>query len=44
MKKVVIGSDHGGYELKEKLKPWIEEIGFEVIDIGTHSLKSCTVS
>jgi ribose 5-phosphate isomerase B len=32
----VIGSDHGGYELKELLKPQLAELGFEVKDVGTH--------
>jgi ribose 5-phosphate isomerase B len=34
-KIVVIGSDHGGYELKEILKPEIITQGFEVVDVGT---------
>lgn len=46
--KVAIGSDHGGYELKEKLvksiRSWkwngTEKVLFEVADIGTHSSKS----
>lgn len=41
MKKIAIGSDHGGYELKEKLRPWIEQLGFEVLDLGTHSIEAC---
>lgn len=36
-KKIIIGSDHAGYSLKEKIKPFLNELGFEVIDIGTHS-------
>jgi ribose 5-phosphate isomerase B len=32
---VVIGADHGGYELKEALKPLIVELGFAVSDVGT---------
>ncbi len=31
---VVVGSDHGGFVLKEALKPKIKEIGFEVRDVG----------
>jgi len=38
--KVVIGSDHGGYRLKEDLKPYVESLGHEVIDIGCHSEQS----
>lgn len=36
-KAVAIGADHGGYELKELLKPEIAALEFEVIDVGTHS-------
>ncbi len=36
--KLAIGCDHGGYELKEKLKAFIrKEFHYEVIDYGTHS-------
>jgi ribose 5-phosphate isomerase B len=35
--KVVIGSDHGGFELKEILKTYLKETGIEVEDVGTHS-------
>lgn len=31
---VAIGSDHGGFRLKEALKPVIEELGYEVRDVG----------
>ncbi len=33
--KIYIGSDHAGYELKEKLKIYIKELGCEVEDKGT---------
>ena len=32
--KVYIGTDHAGFELKEKLKGWLENIDHEVIDKG----------
>ena len=35
--RVVIASDHAGYDLKEALKPTLEEFGHEVIDLGTDS-------
>lgn len=33
-KVVAIGSDHGGFDLKESLKSYLNELGFEVIDCG----------
>ena len=36
-KIVAIGADHGGFELKEILKPDLANLGFEVIDVGTNS-------
>lgn len=38
--KVVIGSDHAGYELKEQIKVVLEEKGCTIIDVGTESLAS----
>ncbi len=38
---VAIGSDHGGYGYKETLKPFIVEMGWEVLEVGTDSEKSC---
>ena len=34
---IAIGSDHGGYELKEELKKVLEEKGFEYKDCGAYS-------
>jgi len=34
---IVIGSDHAGYALKEKVKSFVSERGVEVEDIGTFS-------
>ncbi len=33
-KVVAIGSDHGGFDLKESLKSYLHELGFEIIDCG----------
>jgi ribose 5-phosphate isomerase B len=41
MNNVVIGSDHGGYELKVKLAEFLKEEGCEIEDFGTHSKESC---
>jgi len=40
MDKLAIGCDHGGFRLKEELKPFIESAGFEVIDFGCFSEES----
>ncbi len=37
---LVIGSDHGGYELKEFLKTYLTEKGIQVLDIGCNG-ESC---
>jgi ribose 5-phosphate isomerase B len=36
-KVVAIGSDHGGFELKEDLKKDLSTLGFEVNDVGTNN-------
>ena len=36
-----IGSDHGGYALKEAIKKHLEERGLEYRDYGTYSDASC---
>lgn len=41
MKKIAIGSDHGGYELKEKIIDFLKKEGYAVRDLGTHSKESC---
>ncbi len=38
--KVPIGSDHAGFELKERLKAELEKLGFEPVDVGTYSTDS----
>ena len=36
-KVVAIGADHGGFELKEALKPELDALGFDIQDVGTNS-------
>jgi ribose 5-phosphate isomerase B len=36
-KTIMIGNDHGGYELKIKLVAFLEKKGYVVNDIGSHS-------
>ena len=38
---IAIGSDHGGFELKEKLMEHLSERGLEYKDFGTYSSASC---
>ena len=39
--KIALGADHGGYELKEKIKQHLaKKEGIEVIDFGTNSTES----
>lgn len=37
MLKIALGSDHGGFELKEKIKLYLEEKGYSLLDFGTDS-------
>lgn len=39
-KSVAIGADHGGFKMKEMLKNFLTESGFQVNDCGTHSTES----
>lgn len=34
MKKIFIGTDHVGFELKAKLIPYLQALGYEVVDKG----------
>ncbi len=41
MMRIALGSDHGGYALKCKIKEHLESRGYECVDFGCHSLESC---
>ncbi|MBQ3507081.1 MAG: ribose 5-phosphate isomerase B [Clostridia bacterium] len=41
VKKIVMGSDHAGFGLKQKVKAHLEGRGIEVIDVGTDTSESC---
>ena len=38
--KIALGSDHGGYRLKEIIKEYLKELSVEYIDFGCESEKS----
>lgn len=39
--KIVIGSDHAGFEYKEAIKQYLVKNNVEIIDVGTYSTESC---
>ena len=41
MRKIFIGADSAGFELKEEIKTYLTEKGYEVTDCGTDSTASC---
>lgn len=41
MMKIAVGSDHGGVELKEEIKKFLNREGYEFKDFGTNSTESC---
>lgn len=40
-KKIAIGADHGGFELKGMIASHLRSLGFDVIDVGTDTDESC---
>ena len=41
VQKIVIGSDHAGYDLKQEIIAHLKSLGLEVLDVGTYSKDSC---
>ncbi|MBL8179910.1 MAG: ribose 5-phosphate isomerase B [Bryobacterales bacterium] len=39
-KTVALGSDHGGFEMKEALKPLLTELGLTIRDVGVQEAKA----
>jgi ribose 5-phosphate isomerase B len=39
--KIALGSDHAGYEVKERIRELAGGLGHECLDKGTHSEDSC---
>ncbi|HQV77785.1 MAG TPA: ribose 5-phosphate isomerase B [Chitinophagales bacterium] len=40
-KRIVIGSDHAGFDYKEAIKMYLKKNQIECVDVGTNSLDSC---
>ena len=38
--KIAVGSDHAGYELKQRLAQALQRQGHDVLDLGTHGTES----
>ena len=38
--KIFIGSDHGGFKLKEKIKKYLKDLNYEYEDLGTNNTQS----
>jgi ribose 5-phosphate isomerase B len=39
--KIIIGSDHGAFELKETIAGYLKSLGFDIEDMGCDSKDSC---
>lgn len=40
MKKIALGTDHAGFQLKETIKAHLEKEGYQVLDFGTDSAEA----
>ncbi|MBQ9781200.1 MAG: ribose 5-phosphate isomerase B [Clostridia bacterium] len=40
-KRIVIGCDHAGFVLKQKVVEHLKSRGIDVVDVGTHTTESC---
>ena len=40
-KKIILGSDHAGFELKGEIKKFLTELGYEYEDLGANSKEPC---
>ena len=38
--RIALAADHAGYKLKDELAAWLEELGYDVADLGTNSGES----
>ncbi len=37
MKKIAIGADHAGFQMKERIKGFLEKLNYQIADFGTFS-------
>lgn len=42
--RIAFGTDHAGYELKQRLLAHVEALGHEAVDFGTHSAENVDYS
>lgn len=38
--KVILGADHGGWKVKEMVRLWLEELHYQVVDVGALNIDS----
>jgi len=38
--RIIMGSDHAGFDLKQQLIPIVQSLGHEIVDVGTHDTVS----
>lgn len=41
MAKIIIGSDHGGFRLKEEVIKHLKSLNYEIDDLGCYNTESC---
>jgi len=39
--KIIIGSDHAGFDLKQEIKRHLKDLNYEFEDLGCYSKESC---
>jgi RpiB/LacA/LacB family sugar-phosphate isomerase len=38
--KIILGADHGGFEMKKKLKVFLTDLGYKIFDVGAFDLNT----
>ncbi|HEY0757795.1 MAG TPA: ribose 5-phosphate isomerase B [Acidisarcina sp.] len=39
MTRIAMASDHAGFPLKEEMRPFVESLGYEVLDLGAYKVE-----